>query len=195
MFKFATLTGVFVALSCNAALAETALGADQNGLQLECKPQYVSAAENRDPIITIKLTLSDSKPQIVHVAQSGKTFNRADQYTQNAANWSNGQFSWNGKNNKKSTLTMVGTVKPISDDHKIYSYTESLFDAAAANAKTFEMFSVCTPVAQAAKKEVPSSPVTLAMEPQKAGQITPTEAQADAKRRFEFRRLIIDKSS
>jgi hypothetical protein len=90
---------------------------------------------------------------------------------------------------------MIGTVKLISEDHKIYSYTESLFDAGASDAKTFEMFSVCTGGAQATKKEVVGSSTKSAMERQKAGQITPAEAQADAKRPFEFRRLILDKST
>ena len=157
MFKCVTLTSVFVALSYNVAFAETSFSAGQNGAQLECKPQYVTSADSRDPIVAIRLTLSDSEPQIVHVAQSGRTFNRADQYTQNTALWANGQFSWNGKNNKKPNLTMVGTVKLISEDHKIYSYTESLFDAGASDAKIFEMFSVCTGVAQATKKEVVGS--------------------------------------
>jgi len=195
MIKLWFFAGLLTALSQNAAAAQVLLSAEQNGVQLECKPHYVSAADQGDPITIIKLTLSDMKPQIVHVAQSGRLFNRADQYTQTNAQWGDGQFSWKGRNKKKPNLTMVGTLKAISDEPKIYAYTESLFDAGAANAKTFEMFSLCTAAPPAAKKTDVVSAAPAAIEPQRAGQLTPSEAQADAKHPFEFRRLILDKSS
>ena len=129
--------------------------------------------------------LSDGNAQVVHIAQSGQTFNRADQYSLNSAVWSSNQFTWNGRNNKKSTVTMLGTAKPMTDDDKWFSYTESVFEGGTAS-KTYEMFSVCTITSQSPKKEA-----GLVVIP-KAGQVSPAEADADARHPFRFRRLIID---
>jgi uncharacterized protein YfaS (alpha-2-macroglobulin family) len=192
MMKLSIVAAVLMALTETAA-AQARLTAEQNGMQLDCKPQYASSADRGDPITIIKLTLSDSKPQIVHVAQSGRTFNRAEQYSQTLAQWADGQFSWKGKNNKKPSLTMVGTLKAISDEPPIFAYTESLFDAAAANAKTFEMFSVCRAPQPAATKAV-AAPAPAVSGPQRAGELSPAEAQADAQHPFEFRRVLLDAS-
>jgi hypothetical protein len=44
---------------------------------------------------------------------------------------------------KSPNLTMIGQLKPMTDDNKWFSYTESLFDNKSGN-KTYEMFSVCS---------------------------------------------------
>ena len=152
MFKYLTSAGFFLALACGVALGQSTAKVDRNGTQLECKPQYATSADSHDPIVSIRLTLSDGNAQVVHIAQSGQTFNRADQYSLNSAVWSNNQFTWNGRNNKKSTVTMVGTAKPMTDDDKWFSYTESVFEGGSVN-KTYEMFSVCTITSQPPKKE------------------------------------------
>ena len=186
MLKYLTSAGFFLALACGVALGQSPAKVDRNGTQLECKPQYATSAPSRDPIVSIRLTLSDSNAQVVHIAQSGQTFNRADQYSLNSAVWSNNQFTWNGRNKKKSTVTMVGTAKPMTDDDKWFSYTESVFEGGSVN-KTFEMFSICTITSQPPKKEA-----GLVVVAPKAGQVSPVEADADAKHPFGFRRLIID---
>ena len=186
MFKYLTSAGFFLALACGVALGQSPAKVDRNGTQLECKPQYATSAPSRDPIVSIRLTLSDSNAQVVHIAQSGQTFNRADQYSLNSAVWSNNQFTWNGRNKKKSTVTMVGTAKPMTDDDKWFSYTESVFEGGSVN-KTYEMFSICTITSQPPKKEA-----GLVVVAPKAGQVSPAEADADAKHPFGFRRLIID---
>jgi hypothetical protein len=96
MFKYLTSAGFFLALACGVALGQSTAKVDRNGTQLECKPQYATSADSRDPIVSIRLTLSDGNAQVVHIAQSGQTFNRADQYSLNSAVWSNNQFTWNG---------------------------------------------------------------------------------------------------
>jgi hypothetical protein len=159
---------------------------DRNGTQLECKPQYVTSADGHDPIVSIRLTLSDGNAQVIHIAQSGQTFNRADQYSVNSAVWSNNQFTWSGRNNKKSTVTMVGKAKPMTDDDKWFSYTESVFEGGSVN-KTYEMFSVCAITSQPPKKQA-----GLVVVVPKAGQVSPAEADADARHPFGFRRLIIE---
>jgi hypothetical protein len=151
MFKYLTSAGFFLVLACGVALGQSTAKVDRNGTQLECKPQYATSAES-DPIVAIMLILSDGKAQVVHIAQSGHTFNRADQYNLNSAVWSNNQFTWSGRNNKKSTVTMVGTAKPMTDDDKWFSYTESVFEGGSVN-KTYEMFSVCSITSQPPKKE------------------------------------------
>ena len=186
MFKYLTSAGFFLALACGVALGQSTAKVDRNGTQLECKPQYATSADSHDPIVSIRLTLSDGNAQVVHIAQSGQTFNRADQYSLNSAVWSNNQFTWNGRNNKKSTVTMVGTAKPMTDDDKWFSYTESVFEGGSVN-KTYEMFSVCTITSQPPKKEA-----GLVVVVPKAGQVSSAEADADAKHPFGFRRLIID---
>src|SRR5262245_23884669 len=185
MFKYLTSAGFFLALACGVALGQSTAKVDRNGTQLECKPQYATSAPSRDPIVSIRLTLSDTNAQVVHIAQSGQTFNRADQYNLNSAVWSNNQFSWNGRNKKKSTVTMVGTAKPMTDDDKWFSYTESVFEGGSVN-KAYEMFSVCTITSQPPKKEA-----GLVVVVPKAGQVSRAEADADAKHPFGFRRLII----
>jgi hypothetical protein len=110
----------------------------------------------------------DSNAQVVHIAQSGQTFNRADQYSLNSPVWSNNQFTWNGRKKKKSTVTMVGTAKP----DKWFSYTESVFEGDSVN-KTYEMFSVCSITSQPPKKEA-----GLVVVVPKAGQVSPAEADA-----------------
>ena len=77
MFKYLTSAGFFLALACGAALGQSTVKVDRNGTQLECKPQYVTSADSRDPIVSIRLTLSDGNAQVVHIAQSGQTFNRS----------------------------------------------------------------------------------------------------------------------
>ena len=81
---------------------------------------------------------------------------------------------------------MVGTAKPMTDDDKWFSYTESVFEGGSVN-KTYEMFSVCTITSQPPKKKA-----GLVVVVPKAGQVSPAEADADAKHPFGFRRLIID---
>src|SRR6516162_7315848 len=152
MFKYLTSAGFFLALACGVALGQPTAKVDRNGTQLECKPQYVTSADSHDPIVSIRLTLSDGNAQVVHIAQSGQTFNRADQYSLNSAVWSNNQFTWNGRNNKKSTIIMVGSAKPMTDDDKWFSYIESAYEEGSVN-KTYEMFSVCTITSQPLKKE------------------------------------------
>src|SRR5262249_23510992 len=102
MFKYLTSAGFFLALASAVALGQSTAKVDRNGTRLECKPQYATSADGSDPIVSIRLTLSDGNAQVVHIAQSGRTFNRADQYSLNSAVWSNNQFTWNGRNNKKS---------------------------------------------------------------------------------------------
>ncbi len=186
MLKYLTSAGFFLALACDVALGQSPAKVDRNGTQLECKPQYATSAPSRDPIVSTRLTLSDSNAQVVHIAQSGQTFNRADQYSLNSAVWSNNQFTWNGRNKKKSTVTMVGTAKPMTDDDKWFSYTESVFEGGSVN-KTYEMFSICTITSQPPNKEA-----GLVVVVPRAGQVSPAEADADAKHPFGFRRLIID---
>jgi hypothetical protein len=152
MFKYLMSAGFFLVLGSGVAVGQTAAKVDPNGTQLECKPQYATSAES-DPIVSIRLTLSDGKVQVVHIAQSGQTFNRADQYSLNSAVWSNNQFTWKGRNNKKPTVTMAGTAKPMTDDDKWFSYTESVFEGGTVN-KTYEMFSVCS-----IKSQPPREPV------------------------------------
>ena len=178
MFKYLT-AGFFLALACGVALGQSTAKVDRNGTQLECKPQYATSEDNHDPIVSIRLTLSDGKVDVVHIARSGQTFNRADQYSLNSAAWSNNQFTWNGKNNKKSTVTMVGTAKPMTGDDKWFSYTESVFEGGSAN-KTYEMFSVCTITSQPPNKEAGVVVVP------KGGQVSPAEADADAKHPSDF---------
>ena len=149
MFKYLMSAGFFLVLGSGVAVGQTAAKVDPNGTQLECKPQYATSAES-DPIVSIRLTLSDGKVQVVHIAQSGQTFNRADQYSLNSAVWSNNQFTWKGRNNKKPTVTMAGTAKPMTDDDKWFSYTESVFEGGIVN-KTYEMFSVCSITSQPPK--------------------------------------------
>jgi uncharacterized protein YfaS (alpha-2-macroglobulin family) len=186
MFKHLTSTGIILTLACGVALGQPTTKVDRNGTQLECKPQYATSEDTSDPIVSIKLTLSDGNAQVVHIARSGQTFNRADQYSLNSAVWSNDQFTWNGRNNKKSAVTMIGTAKPMTDDDKWFSYTESVFEGGSVK-KTFEMFSVCTITSQPRKKEA-----GLVVAVPKPGQVSSAEADADAKHPFEFRRLIID---
>jgi hypothetical protein len=185
-FKYLTSTGIFLTLACGVALGQSTAKVDRNGTQLECKPQYATSADTSDPIVSIRLTLSDGNAQVVHIARSGQAFNRADQYSMNSAVWSNNQFTWNGRNNKKSAVTMVGTAKPMTDDDKWFSYTESVFEGGSGY-KTYEMFSLCTITPQPRKKEA-----GLVVAAPKAGQVSSAEADADAKHPFEFRRLIID---
>jgi len=186
MFKYLTSAGFFLALACGVALGQSTAKVDRNGTQLECKPQYATSADTSDPTVSIRLTLSDGNAQVVHIAQSGQTFNRADQYSLNSAVWSNNQFTWNGRNHKKSTVTMVGTAKPMTDDDKWFSYTESVFEGGSVN-KTYEMFSVC-----AITSQPPNKKAGLVVRVPKAGQVSSAEADADAKHPFGFRRLIID---
>src|SRR5262249_26131724 len=174
MFKYLTSAGFFLALACGVALGQSTAKVDRNGTQLECKPQYATSAPSRDPIVSIRLTLSDGNAQVVHIAQSGQTFNSADQYSLNSAVCSNNQFTWNGRNKKKSTVSIVGRAKPMTDDDKWFSYTESVFEGGSVN-KTYEMFSVCSITSQPPKKEA-----GLVVVP-KAGQVSPAEADADAK--------------
>jgi uncharacterized protein YfaS (alpha-2-macroglobulin family) len=188
MFKYLTSAGFFLALACGVAHGQSTAQAqvDRNGTQLECKPRYVTSADGHDPIVSIRLTLSDGNAQVIHIAQSGQTFNRADQYSVNSAVWSNNQFTWSGRNNKKTTVTMVGTAKPMTGDDKWFSYTESVFEGGSVN-KTYEMFSVCAITSQPPKKQA-----GLVVVVPKAGQVSPAEADADARHPFGFRRLIID---
>src|SRR5262245_18180845 len=106
MLKYLSSAGFLLALSCGVAFGQSPVKVDRNGTQLECRPQYVTSADSRDPIASIRLALSDGNAQIVHIAQSGQTFNRADQYRLNSAVWSNNDFTWSGRNNQKSTVTM-----------------------------------------------------------------------------------------
>src|SRR5262245_24517011 len=88
---------------------------NSKNLALECKPQYSTVPDIRDPITAIKLSLTERTPQILHVTQSGRTFNRADQYSFTEASWTGGQFTWRGKRKKSPNLTMVGQVKRMTD--------------------------------------------------------------------------------
>src|SRR3954462_13038523 len=69
-------------------------------MQLECKSQYTTSNNPRDPITAIKLSLTDGNAHIVHVAQSGRTFDRADQYGIKSAFWTGQQFAWSGTSSK-----------------------------------------------------------------------------------------------
>ena len=81
---------------------------------------------------------------------------------------------------------MVGTAKPMTDDDKWFSYTESVSEGGSVN-KTYEMFSVC-----AITSQPPNKKAGLVVRVPKAGQVSSAEADADAKHPFGFRRLIID---
>ena len=71
-----SLLSVGLALASIVALptsrADFSTGSDR--LALQCKPQYATAPDTRDPITLINLSLSDRAPQIVHVARSGRSF-------------------------------------------------------------------------------------------------------------------------
>src|SRR5262245_8615595 len=179
-----------IALSASKAGA----GADFQPIALECKPQYSTAPDIRDPIIAIELTPIDRTPEIVHVSRSGRRFSRADQYSFTEALWAGGQFTWRGKRKKSPNLTMVGQVKRMTDDDRWFSYIESLFDE-DSGLKTHEMFSVCSAsTTTAGAVQQPETPNTQQRTSQQAGVISTIEAQADAHHGFEFRRLIIDRT-
>src|SRR5262245_38238079 len=179
-----------IALSASKAGA----GADFQPIALECKPQYSTAPDIRDPIIAIELTPIDRTPEIVHVSRSGRRFSRADQYSFTEASWAGGQFTWTGKRKKSPNLTMVGQVKRMTDDGRWFSYVESLFNE-TSGLKTHEMFSVCSSSTKsAATAQQPETLSTRQRTPQRAGVISALETQADALRGFEFRRLIIDRT-
>jgi len=189
MFKYLTSAGFLLALTCGVAFGQSPVKVDRNGTQFECKPQYTTSPDSNDPVVSVKLTLRDGNAHVVHIARSGQTFNRGDQYSLSSALWSNNQFTWKGRNNKKQTVTMVGTAKPMTEDDKWFSYTESVFEGGSAN-KTYEMFSVCTITSQPTNKEA-----GLVVAAPKAGQVSRAEADADARHPFGFRRLIIDTTS
>src|SRR4051812_9292373 len=94
------LGGIFLVLAATTAAGQSASRVDLTRADLECKPQYVTSADDRDPIVTIRLRLSDGSAQILHVSQSGLSFNRAEQYSIKSESWTQGAFTWSGQNKK-----------------------------------------------------------------------------------------------
>src|SRR4051794_18101566 len=162
--------------------AQVAAAPPQSGaMQLECKSQHATSPEARDPITTIKLSLANGNAQIIHVAQSGRTFNRAEQYAIKSALWADKQFAWSGASSKSPNMRMNGQLKPMTDDNKWFSYTETLVDSATGN-KTYEMFSVCNAATLKTAAIVQPGETALPRSAQpKAGVISAAEEQIDSK--------------
>jgi uncharacterized protein YfaS (alpha-2-macroglobulin family) len=193
MWKSSLSVGLVLASIVALSPSEAGSGAGSSSLVLECKPQYSTAPDIADPITIIRLSLTDGAPQIIHVARSGRTFSRADQYSFAEASWAGGQFTWTGKRKKSPNLTMVGQVKRMTDDDRWFSYVETLFNENSG--LKHEMFSVCSPSTKTAKAAMqPATSGTQQHPPEKAGVVSHLEAQSDAQHGFEFRRLIIDRT-
>ncbi len=125
------LSGIFAAA---LVLRASLLNADT----LDCKPNWIATAE-KDPVVTIIVSVVGQVWQVTHIAASGKRYERAEQYDLRDVSDQNAR-KWEGTLIKHPFLKMVGQILSVGNS---VTYAESLYDARKNGAKIMELNFAC----------------------------------------------------
>ena len=132
-------------LAAPAALAQTTFRTDNHNVALSCTPSFATSHDYADPIKSIRVQLTPNSARIVHEAQSGRAYDRTEQYLQSSAHWKGDNFIWRGVRSSNPRIAMTGVVELGPNG---YTYRESQFDAGLGGRKTYDMVSLCKTVAE-----------------------------------------------
>jgi len=79
----------------------------ETSLMLDCKPELVSSAGDKDPVVSVAVLVSGLNWRVTHIAASGKRYERAEQYgLHDVSDQSARVWTWQGTLiNARSTST------------------------------------------------------------------------------------------
>jgi len=145
MMKKTLLAAVAAIAMVAGAAAQTmdstaSVNTDNNEIWFECS--VTKLVREKDPVYKVLVSLeNDIFAHVLHVTQSGRVYNRADQYDVFRNNHSQqGGNIWTGQHNKNKQLYMTGTFGVINNT--LY-YKEWRPSTAPASQQTPIMESVC----------------------------------------------------
>lgn len=133
---------ILLATVALVALSTTATAQNQEAV-FDCRygvakfsSRQEAREEKRDPDPIVKIIVStwiakDNKPTmiIVHVARSGREFDRAEQYPTNTVKHGPNSFVWHGVYDRDPNVVMVGSLR---QDRSGVTYTETRFKGGVA---------------------------------------------------------------
>jgi hypothetical protein len=154
-------------LFASASRAETSL-------VLDCKPDPVSGARDKDPIVSVAVSVNGLKWRATHLAASGKRYERAEQYGLHDASDQNAPArTWQGTLINRPFLKMVGQIQRAGDN---FTYVETLYDARKSGAKTMELKFSC--VSAGTPQPITSAQPYAPEAPSKATNMSTSECSA-----------------
>jgi len=120
-------------LSASATHAETSLA-------LNCKPDLAPDARDKDPVVSVAVSVNGFKWRVTHLAASGKRYERAEYDLHDVPDQGTWARIWRGTSINRPYLKMVGQIIGAGNNS---TYVESLYDARKNGARVLELKFSC----------------------------------------------------